>query len=196
MKLFLGFVALMLVAGCDDNGQDPASVMGIDGGAGDAKVVGQPDTKVSAPDTKVSAPDTKVSAPDTKVSAPDTGKSDTGGYTPNGVTAKLGPNPCADAVKHPECRIATDNVVRCGWNPATNECFPLSQNTPLCISDVATLCRAFLDKTTYQPGTVLVWAFSAPYTYLGDASGGQVCIPNLDVMGAFATTDWLLANCL
>jgi hypothetical protein len=150
------------------------TLAGCDGGGGDLV----PDAGLL--DTQADVLRTDVLAP-----APDTGKTDidNGGYTPNGVTANLGVNPCQNTVQHPECDLAV--TVGCGWDPATNKCYPVGGNVITnFICDSTKMCS----MATYQPGTVLIWKpTDARYTYLGDSSGGYVCLPNSEI--------WHLSQC-
>jgi hypothetical protein len=85
------------------------------------------------------------------------------GYTDAGVTAHLGVNLCT--------AYYASRGEDAGWLPvagANGTCYP---NEGVCGSRPA--CGA------YAPGTLLVWdATDVRYRYLGDPSGGYVCLPN------------------
>lgn len=143
------------------------SLAGCDGGSDDlVPDAGLLDTQVS---TDVLRTDTIV-APDT--GKLDTIKSDAGGYTPNGVTANLGANPCQTK---PEC---LKSGVRCGWDPATNKCYDNNPDLLNTNGHMPGICdeTKWCTDGSLPPGT-LMWTVDARHTYLGDSSGGYVCLP-------------------
>jgi hypothetical protein len=98
-------------------------------------------------------------------------------YNPTGlVIPDLGPNPCADAKKHPEC--VTGAMSTCGWRPDTNECFSIAQGhskTGMIICDKSLQCV----DATYQPGTVLYWEdidLNNMY-FTNNKMDGYICLP-------------------
>ena len=93
-----------------------------------------------------------------------------GGYTPAGVTLDLGPNPCQDAAKHPECSGMFGTIPnRCGWDVATGKCFKANS-----ICDDKAACT----PGTYPAGSLLYWVTPAAQ-YLGNPTGGFVCVPTI-----------------
>jgi hypothetical protein len=158
MKLFLGFVALMLFSfGCDS--QETAER--VDGGAGDA---GRADTLVLGSDTL---------------------KDDVGGYTPNGVTLNLGVNPCTNYTVHSEC-FKNGNI--CGWDPATGGCYVGSRyHSWVCLSPEEVVKIAA--GTVFAAGTIKAWYNDPAHTYLGDASGGYICLTNSGPYTFYSTTN-------
>lgn len=130
----------------------------------------------------------------------DTLVADTGGYTPNGVTAKLGPNPCMVFTKHPGC-VTPDGQDKgtCGWDPATGTCYgedALSGTThDPHVCDPDKWCPTTQSPTSdywtsvYQPGTVKVWG-TPNSRYLGDPSGGWVCVMNDQVYTVTVLITW------
>jgi hypothetical protein len=149
-------------------------LLGCDGGTGDLV----PDAGLvdARPATDVLSPDTGK----TDVLVPDTGN----GYTPNGVTANLGENPCQRKTLHPECFAIG---VKCGWDPATDKCYPNESNHINGVCDETKWCST----AEYPPGAILIWNPADPrYTYLGDVvggSGGYVCLLNI--------VTWQMSTC-
>jgi hypothetical protein len=91
------------------------------------------------------------------------------GYTAAGVTASLGTNLCADYYK----AHGSDAV---GWLPAS-----VVGGNGACYTSEG-VCGSKPSCGTYAPGTLYVWDTSNPrYRYLGDSSGGYVCLPNNNV---------------
>jgi hypothetical protein len=108
-------------------------------------------------------------------------------YTPSGVRANLGANPCADFVKHWECKGA-DDFVHCGWDPSSGACYPaVDDSLPKICAQVdwcavaKEMSAAKITTKTYAVGTIKVWGADANH-YLGNPNGlhplGSVCLPN------------------
>ena len=96
----------------------------------------------------------------------------TGGYTSSGVTAYLGVNPCYTAYDRAHAPT-TNDAMGGGWDFATNTCY--TPTWPI----MSGICGTKPACGTYAPGTLLVWdANDLRYRYLGDVSGGVVCLPN------------------
>ena len=125
----------------------------------DASQLGQADTGTDA--DPVSAQDSDARLLDA-----------TGGYTTSGVTAYLGVNPCYTAYDRAHAPT-TNDAMGGGWDPATNTCY--TPTWPI----MSGICGTKPACGTYEPGTLLVWdANDLRYRYLGDVSGGIVCLPN------------------
>jgi hypothetical protein len=97
-------------------------------------------------------------------------------YTPYGVDANLGPNPCTNTKQHPECLSGC-----CGWNPTNNECFVLggpgvvspcsSNGVPAKVGELISSCDP---------------AYAPRFRYRGDSTGGFVCLPCVEAIDGAA----------
>ena len=86
------------------------------------------------------------------------------GYTSAGVTAHLGTNPCIEY-------YSAHGYDAVGWLPAAS-------GNGTCYTSQG-ICGSKPSCGTYAPGALFVWnATDARYKYLGDPSGGYVCLPN------------------
>jgi hypothetical protein len=91
-------------------------------------------------------------------------------YTPDGVYAQLGVNPCTSAEKHPECVHAY-----CAWNPVTDACIVEQFSSEgVCVQSCEPSTSAAVK--TIKSGD-MVFAQSPTYAYGGDPSGGIICLP-------------------
>jgi hypothetical protein len=133
-----------------------AQIDAVDLGSADVRVVL---VETGTEDARTATVETRTDGVGTDGVGTDSGA----GYTDAGVTAHLGVNLCTD--------YYASRGEKAGWLPvagANGTCYP---NEGVCGSRPA--CGA------YAPGTLLVWnATDARYRYLGDPSGGYVCLPN------------------
>jgi len=100
-----------------------------------------------------------------------------GCYSPVGVFAELGRNPCQNEVKHPECALTgldTGVGLGCAWNPTTNECFLKdAKGSAVCVKP------RYTDSNPYgvvHPGDMIATA-NPRFAYKADSSEGTVCLP-------------------
>jgi len=95
------------------------------------------------------------------------------GYTDNGVTLYLGANPCAQfADAHGEAAHGG------GWNPSVGGIYGTCFN-PSTSTATSGICGPTPVCGAYSPGTLLIWDAKDPrFLYLGDPSGGYICLPN------------------